>query len=90
LLTKGGLGYGFNSVKVSGFVLDSALLPWVDVEVSCVVDAAKFVAQVHDALGWVLEIFSDLLSISINPNIYFSFIPTQILFSTTLSLSLFS
>jgi hypothetical protein len=34
LLTKGGLGYGFNSVKVSGFVLDSALLPWVDVEVS--------------------------------------------------------
>jgi hypothetical protein len=42
-----GSGYGFDPTRVLGFVLDAAVLPWVEVEASCVVDAVKFVAQVH-------------------------------------------
>ncbi|RHN65490.1 hypothetical protein MtrunA17_Chr3g0080441 [Medicago truncatula] len=40
-----GSGYQFDPVGVLAFVLDAAVLPWV--EASCAVDAVKVVAQVH-------------------------------------------
>ncbi|PNX98672.1 hypothetical protein L195_g021926 [Trifolium pratense] len=42
-----GPGYGFDPIRVLDFVSDAAVLPWFEVEASCVVDAVKVVAQVH-------------------------------------------
>ncbi|GAU32810.1 hypothetical protein TSUD_152590 [Trifolium subterraneum] len=42
-----GSGYGFDPIRVLGFVSDAAVLPWFEVEASCVIDAVKVVAQVH-------------------------------------------